>query len=203
MGSPALARGSGLEPPLTHARLGPGSLHFRRAAVSCAPLRRRRGWRRGPAGQTLTLILSTPASSFNCSTRRCRALTLAPEDMAAKAARCGPGWAEPQPSGVRPRGGEAAAPAPLSPRWGRELPGPGRRCHGTNLGGACAAKGRKGTVGLEGRAKSNLQEILLVGLIRNEITPALSPTNYGRCFQSSPDFFLSVHIGFTTLRSLR
>lgn len=62
--------------------------------------------------------------------------------MAAKAARGGLGWAEPQPSGVPPRGGEAAAPAPLSPRWGRDLPGPGRPRLGTNLDGACAAKGR-------------------------------------------------------------
>ena len=30
-----------------------------------------------------TMILSTPASSLSCSTRRCKALTLAPEDMAA------------------------------------------------------------------------------------------------------------------------
>lgn len=88
------------------------------------------------------MILSTPASSFSCSTRRCRALTLAPEDMAAKAACSGLGWAEPQPIGVPPWGGEAAAPALLSPRWGRELPDPGRRCLGTNLGGACAAKGK-------------------------------------------------------------
>lgn len=88
------------------------------------------------------MILSTPASSFSCSTRRCRALTLAPEDMATKAASSGLGWAEPQPIGVPPRGGEAAAPALMSLRWGRELPGPGRCCLGTNLGGACAAKGR-------------------------------------------------------------
>lgn len=37
-----------------------------------------------------TLILSTPASSLSCSTRRCKALTLAPEDMAAAWAPRGP-----------------------------------------------------------------------------------------------------------------
>lgn len=35
------------------------------------------------AAARLTLILSTPASSLSCSTSRCRAFTLAPEDMAA------------------------------------------------------------------------------------------------------------------------
>lgn len=177
-------------------RARPGSSHSRRAAVSCGPLGRPWGWRWGPAGRTLTLILSTPASSFSCSTRRCRALTLAPEDMAAKAARGWFGWEERPPSGVPPRGGVAAAPAPLSPRWGRELPGPGRRCLGTNLGGACAAKGR--TLGLHRRASQTFKDILLVGLIWNEITPALSPTIYGHCFQSSPEFLKCAHWFYKT-----
>lgn len=89
-----------------------------------------------------TLILSTPASSLSCSTRRCRALTLAPADMATKAERDGPGWAEPQQSWVSPRGGETVAPAPLSSRWGRELSRRGRRSLRANPSGACAAKGR-------------------------------------------------------------
>lgn len=148
VGAPALALGSGLESLRIHARLAstrgpsvrpapqpplPPGLGLLRAAP------RRRVWRPCPPGRTLTLILSTPASSFSCSTRRCRALTLAPEDMAAKAASGGSCWAEPQPSRVPPRGGEAAAPAPLSPRWGRDLTGPGRRCLGTNLSSAWAA----------------------------------------------------------------
>lgn len=65
-----------------------------------------------------TLILSTPASNLSCSTRRCRALALAPEDMAAALGSEGcwarPGGEEPPaPSaGTAPgRGSSCARPA--------------------------------------------------------------------------------------------